>query len=437
VVVLPSIGKEASDFALYCLSHYRIPLVSVRSPHHRGNLARFHLADGLCSGLLQVFASVLDTLAACFPDHIGWILDHWGQVGQPTEGFGHWPTDATRGIHPVNCHSHNDEWRRVPLYEAIHAGCIGVEADAWLVDNEIYVGHRTFSLTANRTLKNLYINPLVELLEKQNPTNPLRPDEDYPLASHQKNPPNGVFDTDPFQTFVLLVDFKSSGPALWWQLYSQLAPLRDKGYLTYFNGTGVTERPVTVVGTGNAPFDFLTANNAYRDVFFDAPLIDMADMSSQWPNPNRAQDPTRGHAANVPDHPIANATDTRSTSTSSLSVFRRADRGQGRSGTSAVTNPDAYNTSNSYYASTSFTKSIGHIWGSRLTQEQLQLIRGQIRGAHARGLKVRYWSLPSWPRGLRNHVWHILMREGVDILNVDDLRGATGSDWRRRKGWYY
>jgi hypothetical protein len=39
--------------------------------------------------------------------------------------------------------------------------------------------------------------------------------------------------------------------------------------------------------------------------------------------------------------------------------------------------------------------------------------------------------------GLRNHVWHILIREGVDILNVDDLRGATRRDWRRKKGWWY
>jgi hypothetical protein len=33
---------------------------------------------------------------------------------------------------PVGCHSHNDYWRRVPLYSALQAGCIGVEADVWL-----------------------------------------------------------------------------------------------------------------------------------------------------------------------------------------------------------------------------------------------------------------------------------------------------------------
>lgn len=295
---------------------------------------------------------------------------------------------------------------------SIHAGCTGAEADAWLSDHEIYVGHTTFSLTANRTLKNLYIDPLSELLEKQNPVIEVRPDEDSP---NEKEALNGVFDTDPSQTFVLLIDFRSSGPTLWKHLYSQLLPLREKGYLTHFNGTGIVERPITVVGSGNAPFDLLSANDIYRDVFFDAPLDNMADLSSQWPNPNRAQDPTRDHPIPGSESPpIITPLDTRADSTEPISsISKRADLGQGKSG---VNGRDVYSSFNSYYASTSFTRSIGRVLGSRLTQYQLQLIRGQIRGAHQRGLKVRYWSLPTWPQGLRNHVWHILIREGVTFL---------------------
>jgi hypothetical protein len=406
----------------------------------RGNLALCLITNIPIRGLIHLSLSVLDALTDVFPNNIDWILDHWGRAGQPSEGFVHWPTDATGDIHPVNCHSHNDYWRSVPLYAAIHAGCTGAEADAWLVDNEIYVGHRRYSLTANRTLRNLYIDPLVDLLQKQNPVVKFRPDEDYPLPPPSANEPlNGVFDTDPSQTFVLLIDFKSSGPALWWQLYSQLSPLREKGYLTHFNGTAVVERPITVVGTGNAPFDFLTANETYRDVFFDAPLQDMADLSSTWPNPNRAQDPTRGHYPNPGSDSHSSAPlDSQTHSAEPLSPnSRRHDLGQGRSGTSDIISPDSYSPSNSYYASTSFRREVGRVWGSRLTQEQLQLVRAQIRGAHQRGLKVRYWALPWWPMGLRNHVWHILIREGVDMLNVDDLRGATRRDWRRKKGWWY
>ena len=35
--------------------------------------------------------------------------------------------DITRNVVPLKCHSHNDYWRRVPLYQALHAGCTSVE----------------------------------------------------------------------------------------------------------------------------------------------------------------------------------------------------------------------------------------------------------------------------------------------------------------------
>lgn len=78
------------------------------------------------------------------------------------------PIDLTRGILPIPCHSHNDYWRRVPLFDAIYAGCTSVEADVWLFDrdDELYVGHNTASLTPDRTLARLYVNPLMELLDK-------------------------------------------------------------------------------------------------------------------------------------------------------------------------------------------------------------------------------------------------------------------------------
>ncbi|KAH8800420.1 PLC-like phosphodiesterase [Xylogone sp. PMI_703] len=395
----------------------------------------FYLVIGylLLLGLMQFFENLLDVLRVTFPDDIDWILSHWGQTGEPTEGFGHWPTDATADIHPVNCHSHNDYWRSVPLYAAVHAGCTGAEADVWLVDDELYVGHRRIALTSNRTLRNLYINPLLDLLEKQNRPVEFYPDDAYPLPLSEPIPLNGIFDVDPALTFILLIDFKSPGPVVWQKLYSQLEPLREKGYLTHFNGSAIIQRPVTVVGTGDAPFELLTANDTYRDVFFDAPLDEMADLSFRWPNPNRAQDPTRGHGQ--PRYDISDK-DTPNSPTN-IEIAPQNDPAQEISTPSGLNTADIYGPFNSYYASVSFTKSVGRVWGSRLTQQQLQLIRGQIRGAHQRGLRVRYWGLPQWPIGLRNHVWHILIREGVDMLNVDDLRHATQWDWRKRKGWWY
>ena len=94
------------------------------------------------------------------------FLPNWGKSGHAGDGLAHYLTDATRNVQPIPCHSHNDYWRRVPLFDAIHAGCVSVEADVWLFKDrdELYVGHGTASLTHERTFASLYINPLVELL---------------------------------------------------------------------------------------------------------------------------------------------------------------------------------------------------------------------------------------------------------------------------------
>ena len=59
--------------------------------------------------------------------------------------------------------------------------------------------------------------------------------------------------------------------------------------------------------------------------------------------------------------------------------------------------------------------------------------RAVLCEAHDKGLKARYWDTPTWPVGLRNHIWKILVEEGADFLNVDDLRSAKLADWD--KSW--
>lgn len=211
----------------------------------------------------------------------------------------------------------------------------------------------------------------------------------------------GVFDTDLSQSLILLVDIKTDGLQTWHQVSAQLSPLRERGYLTHYNGTDLVNRPVTVVGTGNTPFNMVIANTTYRDIFFDAPLEVFTAGSD-----NEHQE------AAITNPPAKNA-------------------GQGLSGLSgtAIT-PNSFNWTNSYYASVSFKKSIGQPWLFRLRERQLSKMRAQIQAAHDRGLKVRYWALASWPRSLRNYLWRVLTREGVDVLNVDDLRSAAKGDWR-------
>ena len=370
--------------------------------------------------MIQLFSILGGLLIVFVPDGIHRIIGKWGQTGHVGEGLSSWPTDFSRGINPIPCHSHNDYWRRVPLYSAIEAGCISVEADVWLFGEELYVGHSLASLTPNRTLASLYINPLVDILEKQNPTTRFHPDGN---TTH-----HGVFDTVPEQPLVLLIDFKTSGSALFPYVVSALEPLRSRHYLTHRNGTQIITRPITVVGTGNTPFDQVesSSSNPHFDIFFDAPL------GAMWEG-GPGEKPPKGPR---PEPPVYGA-DIEASSPAIGSGESSADsdnQGQGKSG--APEDPEAYTTNNSFYSSVSFTQAVGHVQHGELSEQQMALIQGQIRGAHRRGLKARYWELPFWPISLRNHVWDVLVKEGVDVLNVDDLKGATERDWSKTRGWW-
>jgi len=131
----------------------------------------------------------------------------------------------------------------------------------WLYNGTLYVGHEPSSLTPARTFQSLTIEPILYILNRQNPASPF-------VTSKSKN---GVFDSDSSQTLYLFVDVKTSGEATWPYVVQDLQPLRDAGYLTTYNGAGVTYGPVTVIGTGNTPLDEVQGKPV-RDYFYDAPL---------------------------------------------------------------------------------------------------------------------------------------------------------------------
>ncbi|KAK5093287.1 hypothetical protein LTR70_005003 [Exophiala xenobiotica] len=172
-----------------------------------------------------------------------------------------YPTDLTRGILPKAIHSHNDYWRDVPFYSALSFGCVSIEADVWLYNDTLHVGHEQAALTQSRTFDSLYIQPILSVLQRENPTS----------AFQTSNTHNGVFDASAGQTLYLFVDLKTDGAETFPYVVRALEPLRSAGYLTSYNGTHVTEGAVTVIGTGNTPLDQI-APVANRDYFFDANL---------------------------------------------------------------------------------------------------------------------------------------------------------------------
>jgi len=226
------------------------------------------------------------------------------------------------------------------------------------------VGHDTASLTRNRTLKNLYIGPILEVLGSMN--------QEVEIPGFKKpgdRELRGVFDMDRKQTLNLYIDLKTPGASTLPVIIDQLKPLRTpRNYLTHWNSTDLVRGVVTVHLTGNAPFD-LMLKQKYRDYFYDAPLKDL------------------------------------------------------RSG--------KYNTSNSLMATADFKKDVGRVfWGSGgMTKEMKETVMVHVREAHERGIGVRYWGTPNWPISVRNDVWGQLVKLGVDLLGVDDLKGATEREW--------
>ncbi|KAJ4286254.1 Altered inheritance of mitochondria protein 6 [Kalmusia sp. IMI 367209] len=273
-----------------------------------------------------------------------------------------YPIEFFGNVLPIPCHSHNDYWRRTPLFAALGSGCISVEADVFYRNGDLYVGHTENALHGSRTLESMYINRLVDLLDAMNPT------------KWKAKDPKGVFYNEPKQSLTLIVDFKTEGIDTWKALHKQLQPLRERDWLTYWNGTHRVDRPLTIVASGAASRDIAVSNGPKRDIFLDAPLDELD---------------------------------------------RKSDDGEQL----------MYNESNSYLASVNFYKAVGSVFRGKINDEQLQVLRHQIRSAKERGLVPRYWGTPRWPRGLRDEVWGILVREEVGLLNVDDLRAVRKGGW--------
>ncbi|KAK2629491.1 hypothetical protein QTJ16_000311 [Diplocarpon rosae] len=335
-----------------------------------------------------------------------WVEPESGKNNNNNSNTPSWLPNFSRGILPKPIHSHNDYWRRVPLFEALSLGITGVEADCHLIDGELYVGHTNKSLRASRTLKSLYLDPLFTILQSQN-QNQNSPDPASSLISNANfdSSTRGIWDASPSTSLILLTDLKTSGSATLAAVQAQLAPFRARGWLTYWNGSAVVPGAITHVGTGNTPFasilDSEFANATYRDVFFDAPLDALLDTG----------------------------TSTKKNTERDLNTKTGADTESNMN-----TDTSMYNISNSYYASTSIDHGIG-VSISGLTSAQLQTVTTQVSQARALGLVSRYWDVPAWPVGRMVRVWAQLEEVGVGVLNADLVEVAARWDWKSCDLW--
>ena len=110
------------------------------------------------------------------------------------------PTD---GVQPLErAHAHNDYEHERPLMDALSHGFRSVEADVWLVDGELCIGHDVPD--CSRTLRSLYLRPLARIAEANGGS--VYDDSTLPLR--------------------LYVDVKDGGQAVWEVLAEQLSEHR-------------------------------------------------------------------------------------------------------------------------------------------------------------------------------------------------------------------
>ena len=111
---------------------------------------------------------------------------------------------GTRVTPLVHAHAHNDYSHDRPLYDALDCGFNSVEADVFLVEDDLYVAHDRRDITPDRTLRGLYLDPLRERI---------------------KHNSGRVFRNGP--QFILLIDLKTSAVETYRTLDKMLAEYRD------------------------------------------------------------------------------------------------------------------------------------------------------------------------------------------------------------------
>ena len=68
------------------------------------------------------------------------------------------------GYSVQNAHAHNDYENKVPFFTAYNAGFGSIEADVFPVNGKLFVAHNKVSITPERSLQSLYLDPLLKTL---------------------------------------------------------------------------------------------------------------------------------------------------------------------------------------------------------------------------------------------------------------------------------
>lgn len=150
----------------------------------------------------------------------------------------------------LNAHAHNDYKHKHPLSDALQNKFASIEADIFLINNELIVSHTRPFFKKKKTLENLYLKPL--------------------LDSCLKN--NGMVYKECDESIILLIDIKTDAT----ETYKELKKYLDKykSILSKYENGEVITNAVTIVLTGNKPYDAVQ-KETIRYAFIDQSLTSL------------------------------------------------------------------------------------------------------------------------------------------------------------------
>lgn len=125
-------------------------------------------------------------------------------------------------------HSHNDYTRKRPLLDALDNGFMSIEVDVFYRNGDIMVAHTVLGIQQEKTLKNLYLEPLKKRVAEN----------------------NGCVYAGEEQEFVMMIDLKDHGDEIMDELNRQLA-LYDEVFTKYV--AGVKEKGAVRVVLSGGP----------------------------------------------------------------------------------------------------------------------------------------------------------------------------------------
>jgi len=165
------------------------------------------------------------------------------------------PDAATASATPLpNAHAHNDYEQARPLLDALDRGFTSVEADVFLVDGQLLVAHNFLQVSKDRTLENLYLQPLQERALQND---------------------GRIYKDGP--TVTLLVDIKTNGKAAYAAIDELLA--KYDSLVSVTNDGKYTEKAVTVIISGDRPIHEIEESQPRRGGI-DGRLSDLASDKS-------------------------------------------------------------------------------------------------------------------------------------------------------------